>query len=279
MRVIYPLLSSLQELANPPLPKTGVFEYRQNGPSFSDLIERGRVENTDKLKAKFEREFQELTSAFDRIYLLATRYVWVIYHEPYASVSPVQDVLFPCFHKSLISLYVAHDLSRQGLYGPARPHLRHAFESLMIAKYCSANPDSDVFDRWIDGVDIYFTNSILKKIKKPSLVEIPQFWKVLCGWTHSTVFAGQPNIALDEEATEIQANIGVIGVLLRWTAHLLNRHMVTTSVRYYGNRHTMNPAAALAGKQLQQFFTWQHKHLGEGSKVLIAEYRATWTVV
>jgi hypothetical protein len=271
-------MSSLQDLANPPSPKAGVFEYRQNGPSFFDLVEKGRIENSMRLKTEFTKEFEELTKAFNLIYLLASRYMWVIYHEPYASVSPVQDVLFPCFHKSLISLYVAHDLSREGLYGPARPHLRQAFESLMIAKYCSANPESDVFDRWIDGVDIYFTNAVLKKIKKPVLVEIPVIWKILCEWTHSTVFAGQPDIALQKETTEVQANIGLIGVFLRWTTHLMSSHMVTPSVRYYGNRYTRNPEAARASKLLKQFFTWQYQYLGEGSKALIKEYRARWTV-
>jgi hypothetical protein len=224
---------------------------------FSEIAGNARRANAAVLAKMFAVENSALTKAFDHLYLLASRYMWVIYHDPYARVSPVQDVLFPCFHKSLLSLYVSHQLSQDGLYGPARPHLRHAFESLMVAKYCSANPHSDVFDRWIDGVDIYFTNAVLKKINDPTLVEIQQFWGVLCRWTHSTVFAGQPNLAIGESTSEVSINIGLIGVLLRWATHLLESHMVTPSVRYYGNRYTANAAAATAAKDLAEFFKWE----------------------
>lgn len=224
-------------------------------------------------------ELDRVWEAFNLIYRLASRYVWVIYHEPYAQVNQVQGVLFPCFHKGLVSLFVAYELSVEGLYGPARPHMRHAFESLMIAKYCSLNPDADVFDRWIDGVDLYFTNAVIKKITRPKLIEIPELWKHLCGWTHSTVFAGQPNVAVGDAISDVRVNIGLIGVLLRCTYHLLSTHMLTPSVRYYGDRYADASAGDLPTKKLQEFFKWQYQYLGPGSKSLLKEYRATWSVV
>lgn len=278
-RIVFAIDPPQENADGGPSLKAGVFEYRQNGPRFSDIVGSGRAENAARLAESRGLEYQKLTNAFDSLYLSASAYIPIIYHDPYADVSPVQDVLFPCFHKSLTSLYVAHELSREGLYGPARVHLRHAFESLMIAKYCSVNPHSDVFDKWVDGKDIYFANAILKKIEKPIFVEIPQFWKLLCQWSHSTAFSGQPNVAFDEEQAGVDVNIGVIGVMLRWAAHLLGSHMATPSVRYYAKRYSNTPKTTEARKQLNEFFSWQRPYLGAGAKALISEYRATWKVV
>jgi hypothetical protein len=73
--------------------------------------------------------------------------------EPYAAVNEVQRLLTPCFHKGLLSLYVAQSLTFEGLYGSARPLMRQAFEFLVIGKFCSAHRTSEVFDKRIDRMD------------------------------------------------------------------------------------------------------------------------------
>lgn len=76
----------------------------------------------------------------------------------------MQELLFSSLYKSLLSLYVCHKLTTEGLFGLGRTHLRHVFESLMIAKFCSVDASTEVYDKWADGIDVYLTDAILKKL-------------------------------------------------------------------------------------------------------------------
>lgn len=260
-------------------PTPGQFSYASHGTSFSETYDSARQHNRNELSTIFQDESRAIIETINDIYTVASGYLWVIYREPYAQVSPVQDVLFPCFHKSLLSLYISHDLTMSGLWGAARPHLRHAFESLMIAKYCSVNPSADIFDRWIDGVEIYFGNAVLKKITSPDPSEFKVLWSLLSDWSHSTVRAGQPNLELKGTDGEAGLNFGITEVLVQSLYHLLVSHIVTPSVRYYGNRYRNDNSVELAKGRIQANFKHQRTLLGPGSLQLIRDYRATWTAL
>ncbi|NTU49845.1 MAG: hypothetical protein HGA87_02965 [Desulfobulbaceae bacterium] len=277
-RTVY-TIESLFGKAKKKAPVPGQFNYAGHGPSFPETYESARQHNRNELTKLFLEESLGIVDTINDIYTVASGYLWVIYRDPYAQISPVQDVLFPCFHKSLLSLYTSHDLTMTGLWGAARPHLRHAFESLMIAKYCSVNPSADVFDRWIDGVEIYFGNAILKKIATPEPSEFRQLWSLLSDWSHSTVRAGQPSLELKGTNNESGLNFGITEVLLQYIYHLLVSHMVTPSVRYYGNRYRDNERVELAKARIQANFKHQRRFLGSRSLQLIRDYRATWTTL
>lgn len=257
----------------------GRFDYVLDGPSFSETYESARQYNRSELTRLYQDESAAIACAINDIYAVASRYLWVVYREVYADVSPVQNVLFPCFHKSLLGVYTSHDLTMSGLWGAARPHLRQAFESLMIAKYCSTNPSSDVFDRWVDGVEIYFGNAVLKKISSPDPLEFRELWSLLSDWSHSTIRAGQPHLELKGTDNEAGLNFGTTEVLLQWLYHLLVSHIVTSSVRYYGDRYRRSEEVDLAKKRLQAIFKHHRSVLGPGSLRLIRDYRAAWTVL
>lgn len=254
----------------------GQFNYALKEPLFSETYENARRHNRSELTKLFQEESASIVETINDIYLVACRYLWVIYRHPYAQVSPVQDVLFPCFHKSLLGIYASHDLTMSGLWGLARPHLRHAFESLMIAKYCSVNPSSDVFDRWIDGVEIYFGNAVLKKFSHPDPVEFKMLWSLLSDWSHSTIRAGQPNLELKDTDNEAGLNFGITEALLQCLYHLLVSHIVTPSVRYYGDRYRGGDNVDAAKARIQLAFKHHRSLLGPGSLRLIRDYRATW---
>lgn len=259
--------------------EVGEFLYSHNAPSFSEALEQAKAHNRRLLSGKFRDESGSIIESIDDLHTIASRYMWAIWNWGDAEPSPVQDVLFPCFHKTLFSIYISHDLTLSGLYGPARPHLRHAFESLMIGKYCSTNPSSDVFDRWVDGVDLYFANSVLKKITHPDTSEFREAWKLLCDWTHATVFAGQPSLSLQDTEDATLLNFGFTEILLQWTYHLLSRHMLTPSVRYYGNRYAKSDKGKVAQKRIRERFKWQGKFLGHDAQRLIRDYKAVWKVI
>ena len=277
-RVSFPLDFSTDEIKSESYEEDGLFHYSEGGQDFSETFKRAKNNSHAEITKSFLRESESIVQCINDVYRIASRYMWTIYGLSDTIVSPVQDVLFPCFHKSLVSLYVSHDLTISGLYGPARPHLRHAFESLMIAKYCSVNPESDVFDRWVDGVDIYFTNAILKRIRHPFAEEFIALWKLLCQWSHSTVFAGQSDLSIRNTKSELLMNFGIIEVFLQWSYHLLNSHILTRSVRYYGDRYCHTNKANKARERLNQTFKRHLRFLGIRSRRLIRDYRATWTI-
>jgi hypothetical protein len=156
--------------------------------------------------------------------------------------------------------------------------MRLAFEALIIGKFCSVAPKSDVYDRWVDGVDLYFSNSVLKKIKKPELAETRILWKRLCQNSHATIWSGQPDLQLVDSLEDARYNLTVIGILLRWLSHLHVGHIVTPSVAYYGRRYRRTERSESARRGLRAFWTWQQRSLSRAGKALIREYVGRWQV-
>lgn len=218
-----------------PLPP-GTINYSQDGPLLSEIIESGRRHNGRLVLAHFADESTALVTAIDNLYFRATEHLPLMYTFLDVQVNEALAVLVPCFHHSLLSLHVSHSLTAEGLYGPAHAHLRHAFEALIIAKFCSVNPAADVYDRWVDGVELYFTNSVLKKVVRPSLYETRVLWRLLCEKSHATIWSGQPDLHLESRLADVRFNFAIIGVLIRWASHLYSSHILTPSASYYGRR-------------------------------------------
>jgi hypothetical protein len=191
------------------------------------MLLEGKQLNRKELGEAYRAESTAIVSALDDLHAWAAFHSWTFNGWIDAVPHEAHDVLFACFHKALLSLHCTHELTLDGLYGLARPHLRHAFESLMIAKYCATDPSSDIYDRWVDGVDLYFTNGVLKKLAHPDTSEFSDLWQLLCQWSHATVFASQ--LSLDLQTTREQAalNLVFVGVLLHFSNHLLNTHILT----------------------------------------------------
>ncbi len=251
--------------------------YSPNGAPLSDVFRKTKVRNEALLSQSFAEDSGLIVATLDDVYRVACFHLWVIWHERHATVSPVQDVLFPCFHKSLLSLCTSHDLTMAGLWGPARPHLRHAFESLMIAKFSATDPSSDIFDRWIDGVELYFANAVLKKIRHPPTDEFLNVWAVLSTWSHATVYAMQPTLGLTEAELQVTLNLAITGVLIQWAYHLLNTKIITKSVRYYAGRYG-GPEDSATARRLRLAFTRQNVRLSRPARRLIRDFRSTWKV-
>jgi hypothetical protein len=138
------------------------------------------------------------------------------------------------------------------------------------------NPDSDVYDKWIDGVDVYFTNAIIKNISYPPTEEFVQVWRLLCQWSHATVYAGQAGVRLSEAREGTIINVGFSEVFVQWIYHLMYRHMLTPTVRYYGDRYADTRKSEKARLRLKKAFKYHKKYLAPGSLRLIKDFQATW---
>lgn len=257
-------------------PAPGTLLYHTGAPLLSEMLAEAKLLNRRTLLAEFSDPIKAANDCLDALHRFASEHAWTFSSPAFPELNPAHDVIFSCFHKTLLSLHCAQELSLDGLYGPARPHLRHSFESMMIAKYCSCDPESDVFDRWIDGMDLYFTNGVLKKIVRPDISQFQESWSLLSDWTHATVYANQ--LSLDLETTRYQAgvNLAFIGVLIEFLDHLLTSHLLTPSIRYYESRYGNGLGAAQARVRLRQSLAPLRAIRGPGSSRLVKDFRAKW---
>ena len=135
-----------------------------------------------------------------------------------------------------------------------------------------------MYDRWVDGIDLYFSNSVLKKIAVPDLVEIRTLWGTMCQRSHASIWSGQPDLQLAKRMEEAQFNLTVMGILVRWLGHLHVGHIVTPSVAYYGRRYRRTEKTVLARRGLHGFWAWQQGILSREGKRLVREFVGTWQV-
>lgn len=259
---------------NPP----GSISYARDAPPLSDTLQRGVHAHQLVLNQKLGDDLRLLEAALDDAYAYSTEHVPLMEVVPELQPNEAWQVVVPCYHLALFSLATAVFLTKSGFYGPAHSQMRLAFEALIIGKYCSVEPQSDVYDRWVDGVDLYFSNSVLKKIKKPDLAETRILWKRLCQKSHATIWSGQPDLQLADRLDDARFNLTVIGILLRWLSHLHVGHIVTPSVAYYGRRYRRTERSESARRGLRASWAWQQRTLSRDGKTLIREYVGTWYV-
>ena len=242
------------------------------------MLAEAKELNRAELSGLYRDESTAIVDSVDALHALAAFHSWTFEGWADAALHPAHAVLFACFHKSLLSLHAAHELTLDGLYGVARPHLRHAFESLMIAKFCATDPEADVYDKWVDGLDLYFTNSLLKKLAHPETDEFAQVWGLLCQWSHATIFANQLSLDLDTTREESSVNLALIGVFVHFAHHLLNTHLLTPTIKYYAQRYGEESANAQTKERLKASLAVLRSDLGPGSRRLIRDFKATWRV-
>lgn len=258
------------------LPKPGDIWYGRNAPLLSRMLTDGKEVNRRELLKLHGLESAAVADSLDQLHAFAAFHSWTFNGWADAVPHAAHDVLFACFHKTLLSLHAAHELTLDGLYGLARPHLRHAFESLMIAKYCATDSDADIYDKWVDGLDLYFTNGVLRKLVHPGNDEFSKVWGLFCQWSHATVYANQLSLDLDTTREEAGLNLALIGVLVQFAYHLLNSHILTPTIKYHARRYGKRASCAQMQARLKTSLAALRADLGPGSRRLIKDYKATW---
>jgi hypothetical protein len=259
-----------------PYPVPGAIEYHSRAPDFSTMLSDAKTLNREALGRLFLPESTAIVRGLDALHSLAGAHAWTHTFCANAGPHPADHVLFACFHKTLLSLHAAHELTLDGLYGVARPHLRQSFESSMIAKLCAVDPDSEVFDKWIDGLDVYFTNGVLRRIACPSTDQFSQSWDLLCRWSHATVYASQLSLDLKTTESGSRINFALIGVLLHFQSHLLTRHMLTPTAKYYALRYGNRERIIYSRQSLKAVLSTLYGSLGPASRRLVKDFKTKW---
>jgi hypothetical protein len=220
-------------------------------------------------------ELELISKIIEKSFSLAGHYVWAINIPHIAQLSPVSKILLSAIHKNFISFCAVLDLTRQGLYGPARVILRHIYEGLVIAKFCSLSSNRKVFEQWENGDYVRFTNDVLNRIAIPDPDPFRKLWEVLCAFTHATVYSQQATLDAKKNRVEIVLTFQITRALLECNYHLLIQHFTTPSIRYFEKRYGAGHKVPKLKNDIRYLFCHSRKHMFPPFKKFVFTYRRT----
>jgi hypothetical protein len=262
--------------------KTPVLEvnYDRNGPPFVTLVESIETENVKAVVAEHKHELEILHEGLNGLYEMASQFAWLFNAPHIADLNKANTILFSTLHKNLIALYTSLKLTRIGLYGPARSMLRHAYEALLVAKYCSISHNLQLYEKWKGGDVVYLSNGVLKKIRKPDTEAFKDFWNLMSNYSHATIYAQQVVVNVQSVPDEVPLNLVYLRILLDCQYHLLNSHLITPSMQYYTKRYRRGPDPLPQQRtRMRELLADSRKDLLDLPKEIIRNYRATWRLV
>lgn len=258
--------------------------YSRDHPLFIELVKVWEQTTQTEINGIFKHKIELIEEILNADYAIASYYIPIMLNPNIAESHPRRDILFSAYHRNLFALYTSMQLTNTGFFGPARSILRHVFESLVIAKFCSLSKSNDVYSRWQKGQAVYFTNSILNKIKKPTPTILKEYWGILSDFVHASIYAQQVSLGWDHLYPNIQFNWDLILALAECRYHLLVSHLVTPSVRYYSDyassysRRDDKAALSDRKKLIRSLFSRAKKSSTPPFRRLIKDFKQTWVL-
>jgi len=235
-------------------------------------------ENSIIIKEKFKHNIILIDKVFDNEIQLFELIGWTLKPEIQAT-NVVTPVAFSGFYKSLLSIYGAYDLTIKGQYGSARILLRHAFEYLLTAKYCSLSKNDLLIKKWEIGDDISLNRDVISKLVTPLPKRFREFWKLLCQFTHASIYSQQVEVDAEKNEREINVNFSFIRALLEMNYHLFNRHMITSSMEFYFDSYGKEDEIVSFKQrklEMRKLFSISKQLMSQETKGIVKDYTSTW---
>lgn len=269
--------------------------YNFETRSAVELLNRQIKENKTALLKSIEKPMVSAEKMIDIQCKIASHFVgwWVsgMFLRQY-KYKDLHSLLFAAFNKNILLSFSVLKLNSSGMYGPARPLIRNIFEWLMISKFGSISDNPSIIEKWMNEETIYFSNSVLKKIKIPSPKPFYDFWNIICEFSHATRSNMQVFFCIDDEygKNQVLGNLAIINTLLECNYHLLNTHLITSEFEYMGrfyyNRRWSPPIKNMPTKYkvpdlrkaAHSIFKGNRSFLGPESKKLITAYKRKWVL-
>jgi len=253
-------------------------DYRRDGKIFTSLIEQIEVENFIFMEANNGIEITMIQEALNTLSARASEYAWLLNDHGITDLNKANKVVFSALHKNLIALYASLKLTKVGLYGPARSTLRHIYEALLIARFCSVSHNTDLYEKWENGNEVYLTKDVLRKIIHPDIRAFKDFWFEMSNYSHASIYAQQVAVNIKNfPLHDISLNLVFLRILIDCQYHLLSRHLITSSMQYHTKyyRQGTDPVPAMK-KKMNELLKKSRATLTKEPKEIIKNYRATW---
>ncbi len=244
-----------------------------------DFILEKDLKNKKIIEVEHSEEIELAKNMFNSQYQLLLEYSCVLNSHIMISQKNVEtDLLMTALLKNMDVFYTSIDLNIRGLYGGARTLLRYIFEYQLIAKYCAISRDAQLLSRWENGSNISMQRDVFNKIDYPNVYEFKELWRLLCKFTHATIYSQQKYLDYKDNKLEVSSNFTFLKILLELNYHLLNSYFITSSMKFYVN-HYGNPEIS---KELRRIMKDLIKHskkdMEEASKKLIYNYKLKWRI-
>lgn len=236
------------------------------------------IGDSEFIEKKFSGNIRSINQAFEIELELFDLISWTL-RRGIGATNETTPIVLSGFFKGLLSIYGAFSLTLNGHYGSARIILRHAFEYLLIGKYCIVSNNSRLITKWKNGEDIPLSREVFNKISKPSMVRMKKLWKELCHYTHATIFSQQAFIASEKEVAHLNMNFALIRAFLDMNYHLFNRHLVNSSMVFYFSSYSDDEEKARykqLKKTARKLFSASRKIMSEETKGIVKDYIETW---
>lgn len=254
--------------------------YSNDRLDFFQLMKDIELSNEELTGQQFGQDIEIIKNGLDVMYSIASHFVWTL-NSPYiANLPRGVTAIFSAFHKNMFAFYSALRLVRMGFYGAARMNMRHIFEALLIAKYCSVSHSVDIYERWKEGDMVYLSKGVLRKIASPDTSAFNEFWGLLSDFTHATVYAQQVSLNIRNIKNDIDVSFIFLRMLLDCQYHLLNTHLITPSMEYYTKRYRKHGyMVPELRKKMRNLLINSNKSLIDRPKEIIRNYKAEWKII
>lgn len=257
----------------------------QQNSSFK-LIEDNIQDNSNFILKEQTEHIELIQKIFDLQYFIFFEHIKVIDVEPYLVEDNYTRLIGTALSKNMYSFFSAYSLTIDGLVGPARLLFRNIFEFLIISKFTSLSNDISFIEKWNDGKDISLRKDIFSKIIEPNSIEIKSFWKLLCEYTHGTIYSLQIDINAKRYKREIDLNIIYLRMLLEMNYHVLNTHFINKSIAYYANSYAKNFYGIESEvniyksykDELRKLFILSKSDMLKEPKKVINDFKLKWTL-
>jgi hypothetical protein len=265
----------------------------EEGGRYWDMYQHGDTQYVAKLRAKTSesrvaihaqcgRRVEEVEELLDLVYSSACGYLHnldlaLAYGLEQRDRDP--SLGMSAFHKGMLGLFSALELTLVNLYGSARPILRQVFEWAVLAKYYLVFSDTEILKKWADREPVSLGRDVLSKLPFGTRSKLTGFWHDLCRHTHASTAAQQMFVEPVDGDQGPQLNLGWIRMMAECLYHLLNSWMIPRSHRDLVGRCL--PEEELGSEKDRKFRTRQlltetGKRLTPNARGIVYAYRRNW---
>jgi hypothetical protein len=256
----------------------GAMEYWIDGPPLSTILDAGLRTNTELVGKQHADKLQRIRMLCDLLYEMFAHYWWHFRVVFARDMSQLQTIMVAVVHKGLIALAGVQQLTLTGLYSHADPLLRYILEGALLAKMCGANPDVDLFDKWIDGLKVNCGRALGMYVREPTLKALPDLWAELSEGSHFRTSSGQISLMLEPGSPEVSRNLGLTEVLLHLLWHIAGRHLITPGMRRLQARTIESHRTREIANSARALLKESRNALHPGLRIHIREFQAPWCV-
>jgi len=254
-------------------------DYSYTAPGIVSQLAEACAKNAPVIHGPLAGRFRRIERSVDLQAKLLGQIIG-IFGSGFAPKSYSERLALGLYHKTILGHFAALQLLDQGLFGPARPLLRHAFESYVLAKYFIIAEDETLARRW-ERAELYVLGrDVFGKIRSPDIEPIRRFWGVLSNHTHASIVSlqGTADVGEPDHRSALEETIVQLELVLQCGFHVLNSHLITRSMVWYASYYYEEDHIPELRREIREVFKEASLTFNTRARYLIRCFRRTWVL-